>query len=354
VTSSAPSELSAMRDAALLLTAAHLYYVEDLSQEEVARQIGVSRSTISRMLAEARKRGIVRIDIVAPPVDDALERQVAEQLGIRRVYAAPGVADEEDPGSIVSPAVSQALRETKLSPGDALLVSWGRATWSVSRSALAAAPGIVVLPAMGGLDDDEPWFQANEIVRNLATAIRGQPLMLHAPSLPSRELRRSLLADPAIRSILSRWDDAAAILVGIGAWPKTRPHEAPTSLFVDDIARNRAVGDVVGRLFDRDGNPVHFKAEAQLLAITREQLARIPVRIGVATGIRKTSAIIAAARANLINILVTDLVTASALSVAASNPTPSPVPANPVPPAAKAAQSRPQNGVRASSSSRKT
>lgn len=307
-------ELSTLRDAALLLRAAHLYYVEDRSQEEVAQRVGVSRSTVSRLLSEARRTGVVRVEVVAPPAGESLEREVAERLGIKRVYAAPGVADEEDPGPVVMPALSQALRDARLTCGDAMLVSWGRATWSASRCPLPAVPGAVVVPAMGGLEDDAPWFQLNEIVRKIARAMQGRAIMLHAPSMPSRELRRSLLSDPSIRSVVSHWDNAAAILTGIGAWPKTRPGEAPATLVVDEGAAHRAVGDVVSRLFDKDGKPVHFEAETQLLAVSREQAARVPVRIGVATGLRKTKAIIGAARSGLVNILVTDLVTASALS----------------------------------------
>lgn len=306
--------LSPVRDGALLLTAAYLYYVEERSQEEVARQIGVSRSTVSRLLTEARRAGVVQITVTAPPVSGSLERDLAARLGLERVYAAPGVADENDPGPILASAVGQALLEGGLGEGDALLVSWGRATWSVSRSDLPHLPGVVVIPAVGGMSDDEPWFHANEIARRLAAGIAGRPLLLHAPSLPSERLRRSLLADTSTRSVLSRWNDARAILVGIGAWPKTQPNEAPASLSLDGEALRRAVCDVAGRLFDADGAPVHFKTEPRLLAVTREQLARIPKRIGVAVGIRKADAIIAAARSGLINVLVTDVVTASALS----------------------------------------
>jgi DNA-binding transcriptional regulator LsrR (DeoR family) len=300
-----------MRDGALLLTTAYLYYVEGRSQEEIARQIGVGRSTVSRLLAEARKTGVVRIEVTAPPAIDL--NQLAAQLGIERIYAAPGIANEDDPGPILASALGDALTNSGLRTGDALLVSWGRATSSVSRCDLPALPGVVVLPAVGGLDDDKPWFQTNEIARCLASSIHGRPLMLHAPSLPSEELRHSLMADNSIRSVLSRWNDATAILVGIGVWPKTRPDEVPASLSTDDRELSRAVGDVAGKFFDADGAPVHVAADAKLLAITREQLERIPKRVGIAVGIRKAGAIIAAARSRLINILVTDIVTASVL-----------------------------------------
>jgi DNA-binding transcriptional regulator LsrR (DeoR family) len=305
-----------VRDGALILTAAYLYYVEDRSQEEIAAQLGVSRSTISRLLAEARENGVVRIEVAAPPPLDGLEKELAKQLGLERVYVAQGVAAPDDPGAVLASAVGQALLDSKLTAGDALLVSWGRATWSVSNADLPAIPGVVVVPALGGLNDEQPWVQTNEIARRLAAQLEGSVLLLHAPAVPSAELRDSLLTDSSIRAALTRWDDAAAALVGIGAWSQAQP-EPPSILSMDPVTLRASAGDVAGRLFDADGAPIAYDAERRLLGISREQLARIQWRIGVAVGTRKTEAIVAAARSGLVNVLVTDVITASALTAAA-------------------------------------
>lgn len=305
--------LPPVRDGALMLTAAYLYYVDELSQDEVGRQIGVSRSTVSRLLAEARRTGVVRIEVAAPPPGEALELEVAAQLGLERVYVAPGLADSSDPGQVVAHAVGQALLDSKLEPGQALLVSWGRATWSLSRAELPRLPAVVVVPAVGGLLDAEPWFQTNETARRIAASIGGHTRLLHAPAFPSAELRTSLLADPSIRSAVACWDDAAALLVGVGAWPKAEP-PPPASFALDQDVLGQAVGDVAGRAFDAAGRILAYETEGRLLAVTREQIARIPRRIAVAVGVRKTDAIVGAARSGLINVLVTDVVTASALA----------------------------------------
>jgi DNA-binding transcriptional regulator LsrR (DeoR family) len=302
----------------MVLTAAYLYYVEDQSQEEIARQLSVSRSTISRLLAEARQTGVVRIEVTAPPPADGLEIDLAEQLGLEQVHLAQGVAPPDDPGPVLASAVGEALLESDLSPGDALLVSWGRSTWSVSRADLPSIPGVVVVPALGGLNDEKPWVQTNEIARRLASRLEGSVLLLHAPAVPSDELRASLLSDESIRAALSRWDDAAVALVGIGAWPQGEP-EPPAILSMDKQTLQRSVGDVAGRLFSADGTPVPYPAELRLLGITREQLSRVRRRIGVAVGVRKADAIIAAARSGLVNVLVTDVVTASAVTARLSS-----------------------------------
>jgi DNA-binding transcriptional regulator LsrR (DeoR family) len=302
-----------VRDGALIVTAAHLYYVEERSQEEVAKQLGVSRSTVSRLLAEARESGVVRIEVTARPPVDGLEADLARQLGLERVYVAQGAAKPDDPGAVLAGAVGQALLDSKLRAGDALLVSWGRATWSISHADLPAIPGVVVVPALGGLNDEQPWVQTNEIARRIAAQLEGSVLLLHAPAVPSDKLRDSLLTDESIRAALTRWDDASAALVGIGAWSQAQP-EPPSILSMDAATLRASAGDVAGRLFDADGAPMPYAAEPRLLGISREQLARVHRRIGVAVGTQKVDAIVAAARSRLVNVLVTDVITASALS----------------------------------------
>jgi DNA-binding transcriptional regulator LsrR (DeoR family) len=302
-----------VRDGALVVTAAHLYYVEDRSQEEIAKQLGISRSTVSRLLAEARRNGVVRIEVTAQRPVAGLEDELAQQLGLERVYIAPGTAAPDDPGAVLASAVGQALLDSELKAGDALLVSWGRATWSLSHADLPAIPGVVVVPALGGLNDEQPWVQTNEIARRIAARLEGSVLLLHAPAVPSAELRESLLTDESIRAALTRWDDAAAALVGIGAWSQAQP-APPSLLSLDAQTLQASAGDVAGRLFDADGAPMPYATESRLLGISREQLARVHRRIGVAVGTQKAEAIVAAARSRLVNVLVTDIITASTLS----------------------------------------
>jgi DNA-binding transcriptional regulator LsrR (DeoR family) len=305
----APSSTS---DGAMVLTAAYLYYVEEQSQEAISQRLSVSRSTVSRLLSEARRSGIVRIEVVAPPPIEGLDGQLADRLGLEGVYLAPGIAPHDDPGPVLARATGQALRDSDLREGDAVLVSWGRAMWSVSRSDLPAIPGVVVVPALGGLNDEQPWVQTNEIARQLAARLQGTVLLLHAPAVPSIELRGSLLSDDSVSLALSRWDDAPVALVGIGAWNQEEPLP-PKILAMDSETLARSAGDVAGRLFDAQGAPVHYETESRLLGIDREQLSKVRRRIGIAVGIRKTTAIVAAARSGLVNVLVTDVVTASAL-----------------------------------------
>ncbi len=67
----------------LLYAAAKMYYEEDATQAEIAVKLATSRATVSRLLAEARRQGIVRIEVVAPEHGGTadLARKVASVLG---------------------------------------------------------------------------------------------------------------------------------------------------------------------------------------------------------------------------------------------------------------------------------
>ena len=68
----------------LVYEAARLYYLEDATQAEIARRIGTSRPTVSRLLAAARDSGIVEVRVRDPEQGAAadLERQLVATLGL--------------------------------------------------------------------------------------------------------------------------------------------------------------------------------------------------------------------------------------------------------------------------------
>ena len=75
-----------------LVTAARLFYVDGLTQEKVARELGLSQSSVSRLLERARREGIVKAHI-EPPRLLKLEAELRDQLatkGIHTVYIVPG------------------------------------------------------------------------------------------------------------------------------------------------------------------------------------------------------------------------------------------------------------------------
>jgi len=107
-----------------MVTAAVMYYQAHRSQAQIARHLGVSRPTVSRLLARARQLGIVRIEIVPPTADPALGKDLQERLGLRGFHIAAGLADPDDPAPVLAGRVNDALAGIGLQPGDVLVVGW--------------------------------------------------------------------------------------------------------------------------------------------------------------------------------------------------------------------------------------
>lgn len=297
----------------LMHLAATLYYEQDATQAEIAERLGLSRPTVSRLLSEARSTGVVRIEVASlEDVDTAkLARLTAECLGLRHVEIG-GLVTGPLLGTGLAPALGIALERVGLRPGDILLIATGRTIHQVAQCDLPSLPGVVIVPAVGGQDEPEPWYQANEIARQFAVTVGGHPTFLHAPALPGSQLHDRLLDDPSTQRVISLWRQARCAILGIGAPPIQRD-SISTFVPTDAVTLRAAVGDVCLRFFDRTGAPVGFPGSDRLVATSLDVLRAVPVTIGLAVGAEKVIGIAAAARAGYINELVTDFATATAL-----------------------------------------
>lgn len=297
----------------LLYRAARLYYVDDATQAEIADTLGTSRPTVSRLLADARATGIVHIEVRRPESLDTaqLADRLAAAIGLRRAWVAPGSSDGAL-GEVLAPALSDALLAADLQPGDALLISSGKSVLGVSRRPLPALPGVLLAPTVGGRDEPEEHYQTNELTLRMAEAVAGTPVLLHAPAMPAPELHGPLLRDRSVHRVTRLWATAHAAVLGIGSPPDGR--RSMPSIWPADLDRYGSVAaDICGRPFDADGTPLEFPGVERMVAMTLEDLRRIPHAIGVAGGADKVEAIRAAARAGYITELVTDTPTARSL-----------------------------------------
>ncbi|WP_280831054.1 sugar-binding transcriptional regulator [Mycolicibacterium frederiksbergense] len=307
--------------ASLLYAAAKLYYTEEATQAEVATQLGTSRATVSRLLAEAKRRGIVRIEVVPPEQlgQGDLSAQLTRALALSTVFLShplpnpgPGRTHLDTMGAALAPAVGRALAAAGLLPGDVLLVSSGRTVYEVAQYELVDLPGVLVAPTVGGNDQPEEWYQTNEITRLVANRVNGRPNYLFAPALPGSDLYPSLLNEPSIQRVLNLWPRARCALMGVGAPPLMRS-DIPQFVPTESSSLRSAVGDVCSRFYDRSGDPVEFDGSDRLIAVELELLRHVPVTIAVAIGKDKIDSIVAGARGGYFNQLVTDPATAAAI-----------------------------------------
>lgn len=310
------SSAQSLYDRNRLYTVAVKYYEEQLSQSEIASQIGVSRPTISRMLATARETGMVQIRILPPEAREMqeLEQRLCRALDLQRVYIAPGL-QSMGRGTGLRTAVQRAVNNWDISPGDTIVIASGLATHTVALMGINGIEDAVLIPAVGGVNEPESWHQTNETVRLMAESSGAQRLSLFASVMPSPAVYEALSTDGAYNDIVRRWGTAKAAIVGVGS-PTARRHSLasmiPQSLLKD------SVGDVCLHFFDERGAELSFPGDSHTVRIPMADLKRIPHALAVAIGHEKIQSIQVAAQMGLFKELATDEDTAELLLEAVS------------------------------------
>jgi DNA-binding transcriptional regulator LsrR (DeoR family) len=289
---------------------AKLHYQSDMSQVDIAKKLGLSTATVSRLLHKARAAGIVRIEVIDLSPSEDLTAALIDGLKLRT--AAVVDTPSSNVLSALAAPVGSILQQAGLHSGSTLGIGWGRAVREVTLAGLPRLPGIVTIALNGGMQQAAPHFQINEFVRRAAEQMGGIPHFLHAPYISSSELRDAFLADPTVQQVTSLWDKLDAAIVGVGLRHSANPSEA-TGALPGEKALSHAAGDVLRHYVTEDGDILHWDGEERMIAATPQQLRQIPLTIAVAATPAKAPGIIGAVRSGMINALVTDANTAQAI-----------------------------------------
>ena len=293
-----------------LVQVARLYYDENLSQQEIADRLGVSRSLIAQYLQRARAAGIVRVQIVEPDsACSGLEMALAEATGIDKVtvvstpHGAPGLAFRA-----VASAAADFLSET-LTDGDTLGLGWGRTTSMVADFLKPPqAAGVAVLPLMGECGHSGMHSQMNQLVMRAAEHLHATPHFLSLPMvLSTAKLRNALVQEAGIREVIDLWKGINVGCVGIGVAPPV-----PGMIvyigeeYLPRLIEAGAVGDICGIYYDREGSIIESGLEERMIAANVDQLRSVGNLTAIACGVDKAVAVLGALRAGLISGLFVD------------------------------------------------
>ena len=291
------------------------FYLGEESQSEIARDLGLDPSTVSRHLKRARFEGIVHIEIRPPRRADVdLGREVADRFGLARVVVAPTDPDlDASLGPVAAEFVDGLLRS-----GLRIGISWGRTLAAVVRH---VRPGVVgglgIAQLAGGVHDPMPGIQGHELVRRLAELFPGSRVhYVLAPAIVGADdARRVLLADRTVKRALEAARRSEVALVGVGEMDEGSTLYMGGHVPREDWARlidAGAVGNVNTRFFDATGKPVRL-LDRRTIAISWDELRAIPTVVAVAAGVQRADAIRGALATRSIDILVTDGATAEAM-----------------------------------------
>ncbi|MFT4156350.1 MAG: sugar-binding transcriptional regulator [Microbacterium sp.] len=307
-----------MEDELIMVRVAELYYDEGKTQDEIGALLKISRWKVGRLLTQARERGIVRIEIVHPRARRlGLERGIVERYGIAAAIVVPSPAGDEGTLERVAQATADYL--TAMRPVPRILgVSWGRTLRAVAEALPDGwATGVTVVQLNGGVSLNRRSGGASGLAVMIAQRASGHVSLLPSPAILERvETKQAIESDRTVAGVLEQAAAAQAFLFTAGPCDASSAHVENgylTASDVEELARRGAVGDVLGRYIDADGNIVDPQLDARTVGVDLAVLRAADRAVFVATGEAKHDIVRTVVTSGLCNVLVTDENTAKAL-----------------------------------------
>ena len=296
-----------------------MYYEDGLDQHDIAAAVGYSRPTVSRLLAEARKRRIVRFSI-SHPLERALEceERLRRRFGLRQ--AAVAISENGSSAEAVSRLAGEIIVDHG-GPHAMIALSNGRSLAAVVNAMPAQQwPFSCVIQMIGSLARvDQQMIDSPELCRRMAERLGGIHRPLPVPIvLASAAVAASVCKEEVVLTTLELAARSDIAICGVGAVGPHSPSGTILRPFItpeidDELRRGHAVAHLCGHHFDANGRHVRTSLCDRLITMAPERLAGIKTSMVVAWGTEKVRAIHAVMRTGFVSCLVTDEQTANLL-----------------------------------------
>ena len=300
-----------MNQKELMAEVALLYYKKDLTQQQIADILQITRQTVSKLLTAAIQENVVEINIRNPLAErKELESQLQSLYGVRAIVCGASKDNDDLRKIATTQAAIQYLSQLIQQENLRIAVSWGRSVQSVVQSfPNTQTSGHVVFPMFGATEHEQAYFLSNELAREFALKIGADVKFAWFPYQLENENDYTLFRRTHYFQRMQReWDHLDVALLGIG---NHQIFQLLNPNFPQNTLSQKVIGDVATHFFAKDGTPID--SNEWTLRISQEQLKNVKEKIAVAYGDDKIDAIIGAMRAGFIDTIITDEYTARQL-----------------------------------------
>lgn len=307
-------------DKRLIYKCCKLYYEEDLSQQEIANRLEVSRVSVSRMLQAGKEQGIVVVQVVSPDLLNysQLEQKLERLFGLKEavvVESSPLNTRYDHINALGMETLN--LLETYLHDGDLVGVSMGMTLHNVCLVPRRETEGIhcTFVPLLGGINNGRSSaanIHSNQIALEFARLFGGEYVEFYAPAVFSdKTVLQGFMKEQSMQSILRYYKELNTVITGVGI-----PNPNSSTMFkagyisseeLQSLANNGVVGDMSLQYFDRNGETKAYQAfNDRVAGMPLEQLRQVENKICISSGLNRAAALYGALQGGYVNILVTD------------------------------------------------
>ncbi len=306
------------KDHDLIARIAWKYYNEGLTQQQIADEFSVSRFKIMNLLSDARDKGLIKIQFNSPIFNClSIESELKKKYNLSDVVVVPTPCNSSDLKRVLGIAGSNYL-QNQIKPGDNLGTAWGGTVLEVARYLPQMnIKDVTVVLLLGGLTNESVSLNPYDVAQKIAEKLDALCYYIFSPAIvDSIEICQAILSDKRVRSALEMANSVNKVLVGIGE-ASNQATMVKTNFIskkkMAELIKKGAVGDILGRFFDINGNPVETDFNSRIIGLDLEKVSNIDIVIGVAGGEQKVTSIYGALKGDYLDVLITDENTANKL-----------------------------------------
>jgi deoxyribonucleoside regulator len=303
----------------LAISVVKKYYEMGMTQDQIAREEFISKSTVSRILKKAIESGMVKFQLNYP-MDSItmIEQAFSRYFNFRNIHIAPSFTDNHDTRTNDTCRLAATYICEIIKPNDILGIGWGLSMEKLTNILISevvekpVCEKVVMLD--GSIASAVSSAKSNEIIEKLADFFSANGYLLPAPLVvDNKKSAERIKSDSHIKDVIAYGREARIALFSIG-------YASNDSVLIkrgaygredyDEVLLLGAVGDILGHCYNINGRPVSSRIDDCLIGLDLKELKQKEYRIGIAVGNQKAKAIVGALRGGIISELFTDAETA--------------------------------------------
>lgn len=297
----------------LLTKVSYMYYILDKNQNEISQELGIHRSSVSRMVKQAKMEGIVSIQIKDLNIQRyQLETYVKEKYHLKKVIIVPCHEGESEKDKDYMLAKEAGFQLKQIIQNNQIVgVSWGSTlAKAIAEIHAKKQSQTLFLPIVGGPSHIHSQYHVNTLVYELANKFGGRSIFVNSSVVQeSKRTRDEILKAKYFNELNNYWKKLDVAVVGIGGTLNIKESQWRDLLTEDDyedLHMRDAVGDCCCRFFDANGKVLIGDLYDRTIGVTLDELKKVPIVIGIARSKQKSQAILAMLKQRYINVLISD------------------------------------------------
>ncbi|UCR87825.1 sugar-binding transcriptional regulator [Mycetocola spongiae] len=304
------------------LTAAQLYYLQDLTMDAIAAELHTSRSSVSRLLGHARDTGLVEIQVRSPlDAPRQLENDIRQKFGVvAHVVSVPDQisdVDRLDRVALYAARILGGFFDSNMSMG----VAWGSTMSAISRNLSSKPTHNSRIVQLNGAANPRTTgiAYASEILQRFGAAFGAAIQQFPVPAVfDDPATKTAMWRERSVSRVVERQRSLDIAVFGLGSTFAEVPSHLYAAGYIDDadlaeLRGSGVVGDVATVFYREDGTSDNIALNDRSSGPGMTVLRGIARRVCVVSGTGKLRTLRGALAAGLVTDLIVDAGTARRL-----------------------------------------